>query len=116
MNSINALSKALSAHPRRASLAASLALTLLIVLLPACVSKSVIKASIWMNTPLPSELCEEKPELKQYGVYRKLNSGKYEFLSYCDPKIAEWLSIWKTDLETILGETLPKKDVDFILH
>lgn len=53
-------------------------------------------------------LCEKYPELKKFGIYRVLNNGKYEFLSYCDPQIANYQTISSRDLNRMLDKYLPK--------
>lgn len=82
---------------------------LLCVVLSGCVSKKELLATVWNNNaPIPAEICEREPELKKYGFYRRLNDGKFEFVSWCDPISVHWLAAFDKDLEKILGETLPK--------
>lgn len=52
------------------------------------------------NFPLPEEMCQESME---YGFYRKLNSGLFEFVSACDEDAFEWVSIHKDDLAKLLS-------------
>lgn len=37
-------------------------------------------------------------------MYRKLNGGKFEFLSFCDKKSNEFLSMHKDDFERLMNE------------
>ncbi len=82
----------------------------LAISLTGCLSRKEIQASIWLNNaPIPVELCEEKPELKQYGFYRRLNDGKLEFISFCDPSAHKWLAMYETDFNRILDELIPRR-------
>jgi hypothetical protein len=69
------------------------------------VTRRSIKAYLWINNlPAPPEVCEREPLLKDYGLYRRLNNGNFEFLSVCDPRIKEFYSMHKDDLARILSE------------
>lgn len=83
---------------------------------PACIKRSEIRAAIWLNNGLPTEICAREPELQNYGFYRKLSDGNYEFVAYCNPLSAHWIAIFDEDLEKILGETLPKPVADGMLQ
>lgn len=65
---------------------------------------------MWLNNgPIPADICEREPDLKLRGFYRRLNSGKLEFISFCNPIANDLLGIHKTDLEKILDALLPRK-------
>jgi len=49
------------------------------------------------------------PSLWDYGFYRRLNTGQLEFISFCDPRAADWIAVHKADLKKILDELLPEK-------
>lgn len=68
-----------------------------------------IKAFVFLHDRLPSKLCAEVPELRNYGLYRKLNNGQEEFVSYCKKEVTEYLGFWNKDVETILDKYLPQK-------
>jgi hypothetical protein len=75
-----------------------------------CITRDEIDAVIFLNNgPLPSGICDREPELKKYGFYRTLNSGKFEFMSFCHPKANKFLSAREDDLNEILDKTLPKQ-------
>jgi hypothetical protein len=57
---------------------------------------------------IPKEICDREPELKNIGVYRKLNNGKYELVSFCAPEFSEYLTMWKGDFEKLAGFTYPR--------
>lgn len=79
-------------------------LLLIILLFAACVSKREINASIWLNnSPLPVELCEREVALKEYGFYRRLNNGNFEFISFCNKKSNKWLAIHKDDFNRLMN-------------
>jgi hypothetical protein len=70
-----------------------------------CISRRKLNTYLWLNnSPIPKELCEREPDLKDYGFYRELNNGKYEFVTFCDPLAKEFFAIYKKDLETILND------------
>lgn len=73
--------------------------------LNSCVTKKEIQAAIWLNNgPLPESICESIPEIKLYGFYRKLDNGKYEFLSYCSQISPEMISMTADDMNKFLDE------------
>lgn len=79
-------------------------------------SREEINATTWLNnTPLPAELCEANPELKRYGFYRRLNSGKLEFMSYCKPCTdgakdcaKNFIAIHENDFQKMLDKYVPE--------
>ena len=77
-----------------------------------CPSKKEIEASIWLNDGLPLALCEQYPDLAKYGVYRQLNNGSQEFMSYCNPLVKDWLGIHKADFEKFVKATWPDVPTD----
>jgi hypothetical protein len=85
--------------------ASLLALALLGILCQGCVSKKRIRAHIWLNnSPIPQEICDREPTLKDYGVYRRLTNGKLEFVSFCEGLASEFLSMHKSDFEKLMNE------------
>lgn len=86
-----------------------------------CVTRGEIKAAIWMNNGSDPALCgpsraeSKNPVLWDHGVFRRLNSGGFEFLSFCHPAVREYFAISRADLETILNETLPREDADAVM-
>lgn len=56
-----------------------------LVALASCVSKREVDAKIWLNNfPVPKESCDAAPAIKEYGFYRRLNDGNFEFVSICN--------------------------------
>ena len=80
------------------------ALLLCMIVLSGCLTRAKIDAAIWLNNGLPADLCEKEPELKDYGFYRKLDSGQLEFVAFCDPRAREWLSMHKDDFNKLMDE------------
>lgn len=86
-----------------------------------CISRGEIRASIWLNNGSDPELCgptraqSPHPELWDRGFYRRLNGGGFDFISFCNPLAAQWVGIYRADLEAILNETLPKADVQAVM-
>ena len=69
------------------------------------ITRSEIEATVWLNnSPLPNEICRANPELTRYGFYRRLNDGRFEFVSFCRPNAKEWIAIHKDDLERLLNK------------
>lgn len=97
---------------------------ILIVSLSGCITRKEIEANIWLNNGLDVSLCGQSkatskhPELWDYGVYRKLDSGKFELVPYCardemgKPYITDFVSVHKEDLRRILDATLPENSED----
>jgi hypothetical protein len=82
-----------------------------------CISRKKIRAYIWLNnSPIPQEICAREPSLFDYGVYRKLNDGKLEFVSFCESKAKEFLSMHKSDFERILNENTDSEKAVRILE
>lgn len=64
-------------------------------------------------------ICEAMPELKAFGKYRKLDSGKIEFIAYCThmqdehglpiPVVQTYVSFQKDKFAEILDALLPAK-------
>lgn len=79
---------------------ALLSLTLMICL-TSCLTRREIEATVWLNNaPIPSSECTAA--IAKRGFYRKLDSGKVEFVSFCSPEARQWLAIHKDDLQRIL--------------
>lgn len=77
--------------------------------LNSCVTKPEIMAAVWLNnTPIPPEICTSVPALQQYGFYRRLNDGKLEFISFCNPQAVNWLGVHQDDFNRMMDKTFPK--------
>lgn len=78
--------------------------------LASCITRQEIRANVWLtNAPVPPEICRKAPELKDYGFYRRLNDGTFEFVSFCTPSARRMISIVDTDFQRILDALLPKE-------
>lgn len=80
----------------------------LLISLPACINRAEVKAEIWLNSGLPEDICTLHPELKEFGMYRKLDNGKYELLPYCSKFSQEYYGINAKKFDEILDELLPE--------
>jgi hypothetical protein len=68
------------------------------------VTRERINAYLWLNnTPIPQEICDREPLLKDYGLYRRLENGKFEFISFCESKVNQFYSMHKDDLARIIN-------------
>jgi hypothetical protein len=66
---------------------------------------------LWLNnTPIPQDICEREPILKDYGLYRRLSTGNFEFISFCDSKVNQFYSMNKDDLARLLNGTQKMSD------
>jgi len=98
-------------------LAVGLSLTALLTL-SSCVTRGQVRAEVWMQSGIPIELCHAQPDLRLYGIYRKLDSGQYEFISYCDetadeagklsPNVQNYIVFNAAKFYAILDQLLPK--------
>ena len=87
-------------------------MALFVLLFQGCVSPKKIKAALWINNlPIPEEVCKEAPELYDYGFYRRLNDGSFEFVSVCDKVASEFFEMHKDALKDILNETGNEKTI-----
>jgi hypothetical protein len=77
-----------------------------------CVTRKEVDAASWLNNFGVEEfvaLCNEHPELKDFGFFRKLDDGTFQFLSACDPNAKRMISFKDEDLKKILDALLPQK-------
>ena len=86
------------------TLVSHLVLGLLFLLSQGCVTRARINAKLWYGIAIPEDICEKTPEVKSYGIFRKLNNGKFEFVSICSDEYQDFFSIHKDDLERLLNE------------
>jgi len=84
-----------------------LVLLLLTSLLLGCINRKEVLAEVWLESGIPAENCT--PKVAKSGVYRKLNNGKYEFISYCNPAITNSVRFNATKFYEVLNAELPEK-------
>lgn len=76
-----------------------------LLFLVSCVTRNQINGYLWLNNiPVPQEICDREPLLKDYGLFRRLNNGNFEFISVCDQRMKQFFSMHKNDLARILNE------------
>lgn len=89
-----------------------------------------VDADVWLHDKLPPEICDAFPDLKTgIGVYRKVRctdaarvaglctaDDKYyeEVLPYCDPKIADHISMTSKDFKKWID--LAKREINECLQ
>lgn len=72
-------------------------------------TKNEVMTTIWLtNAPLPQEYCDQIPELKKYGFYRKLKDGKIEFVSYCKKESRAFIAIPESQFYELLERAFPE--------
>lgn len=64
---------------------------------------------VWLNNGIPSDICDREPSLRDRGLYRRLNDGRFEFISFCDERIKDWISVHSTDFNRVLDDLLPQR-------
>lgn len=64
-------------------------------------------AEVWLESGIPAELCT--PAVASRGVYRQLNSGKVEFISYCNEAILDSVRFNGSKFYQILNAELPEQ-------
>jgi len=68
-----------------------------------CVTRRQVNAKLWLNNmPVPEYVCNQSPELRDYGLYRRLNNGKFEFISVCSQGINDFKSMDNDSLNKFL--------------
>jgi hypothetical protein len=72
-------------------------------------TRKQVLAEIWLNNGMSEELCQEMPQLRQYGFYRRLNSGRLEFLSFCNPEARKYVAMYGPKFNEVLDKLLPEK-------
>jgi hypothetical protein len=79
-------------------------LSLLMTSLVSCrVTRQEVEATLWLNnSPIPAEVCRKEPDLWKYGFYRRLDSGKFEFVSFCKLEARKWIAIYEDDMNRLL--------------
>ena len=75
---------------------------LIVFLLCGCVSRGDVAKAVWELDKIPKRICDANPELYQIGIFRQLDNGKQQFVSYCSSTMKDYLAINKKDLEALL--------------
>lgn len=66
------------------------------------ITKEEIDITLWMNNgPVEAAACTTG-DTAQRGFYRKLDNGKYDFVSWCKPEANQFMAIQKDDLARLL--------------
>ena len=72
-------------------------------------SRGEIEAKVWNNNfPLPQEICDKSPELQDYGFYRRLNDGRLEIQSVCNPLLPNMVSMKYDDFKALLDQYIKR--------
>jgi hypothetical protein len=93
---------------------------LLISLLSSCRSWESAKPYIFLTSPeVPREIWEKSPEVCNYGLYRKLNTGQFEFISICNVEYHGFLAIHKDDALQVLrwnseGRKIEQEAIEYL--
>lgn len=73
-------------------------------------TRAEIDAVIWLNnSPIPADVCAREPSLNDYGFYRRLNDGTFEFISFCHPDAHLWVAMHKDDFIKLLDKYVPNE-------
>jgi hypothetical protein len=81
---------------------------LLTMFLVSCqtITRPEVDAETWLHSAIPQELCT--PEIRQYGIYRKLDDGTFEFISYCQTEVKNYIGFNTEKFQRVLDALLPK--------
>lgn len=81
---------------------------LLILLATGCVTRKQIEAATWLNNynAIPDELCYPGAELYRIGFFRRLDDGKFQFISICSDTAAKMLSATPEDYKKLLDAAM----------
>jgi len=78
----------------------SINMLFLLLFLNGCITLTPkFNGEIYLHDVIPEEICRENPELVKVGIFRKLNDGSREWISYCNPMIMYYLSSHKDDVQ-----------------
>lgn len=104
MKNIRKLVSKTNSTPRKlVSLLTFLTLSFATLCLTSCLGREEIEATVWLNNfPIPGSMIEKMPEICDRGFYRKLSTGKIEFISSCKRTAKDMRAIHKDDLKRIM--------------
>ncbi len=78
-----------------------------------CVSRKDVQndidANVFLIDRIPTKLCTQTPELRGLGIYRKLNNGQEEFVSFCKNEITLYMVFYSKDVERVLDKYFERK-------
>jgi len=75
---------------------------LILMVLCSCVTRREIEAAMWNMDKVPKRVCDAEPELYKMGIYRNLDNGKQQFVSYCSQTMFDHLAASKADIERLV--------------
>lgn len=81
---------------------------LLILLATGCVTRKQIEAATWLNNfnAIPKEACYPGGAMYQVGFFRRLDNGKFQFISACSDTAAKMLSATPEDYKKLLDAAM----------
>lgn len=67
-------------------------------------TKKQIEAATWINNAhaIPDYLCHPGADLYRIGFFRRLDDGKFQFISICSGQAAKMLSATEEDYKKLL--------------
>ena len=80
-------------------------------------TRSQVDALTWLsNVPVPKELCDANPDIRAYGFYRRLESGRLEFWSICNPEMPPMVSMKGEEYRALLDQYLKRQGSSRLLR
>lgn len=84
------------------------ALLLSTTLLLGCPTRKEVQAEIWNHASISKEICDANPSIKEYGISRQLDDGRWEFISYCQKEARDYIGIKTSKMNEFLDALLPE--------
>lgn len=89
-----------------------LALILILLATSSCVTRKQIDAATWVNNfnAIPNEACYPGNALYRVGFFRRLDDGKFQFVSICSDTANKMLSATAEDYKKLIDAAMKGKD------
>jgi hypothetical protein len=86
-------------------------LTLTLLATSSCVSRKQIEAATWLNNfnAVPKEACYPGQALHRVGFFRRLDDGKFQFISICSDTANKMLSATAEDYKKLIDAAMKGK-------
>jgi hypothetical protein len=87
------------------------ALLLILLASSGCITRKQIEAATWLNNfhSIDPTLCYPGGPLYERGFFRRLDDGRFQFISICTETAAKMLSVTAEDYKKLLDAALERK-------
>jgi hypothetical protein len=92
-------------------LIAYLALLLILLASSGCITRKQIEAATWLNNfhSIDPTLCYPNGPLYERGFFRRLDDGRFQFISICTETASKMLSATPEDYKKLIDAALGSK-------